>query len=105
MNSGIETTEELCAKISNSKSWVILNATECARDGELQCPYEKDTENYKLWMAVRFGKTSLQEQVLKKIPNNIEYRKMVEDQKPKCKRPVRSIIAKRAARLFIKGLK
>lgn len=105
MNSEIETTAELCLQKFKGDAWAILRATEDARDGVISCPYRKGTEEYNIWMKARWGKTSIQEEVLKKIPNNFEYRKMFEDQKPKIKPPARSTTAKRAARLFMKGLR
>jgi MinD-like ATPase involved in chromosome partitioning or flagellar assembly len=105
MEHEIQTKAELCLQLFSGKSWAVLRATEDARDGEIINPYAKGTENYDLWMEVRFGKASVQEAVLKVIPNNLEYRAMVESQKPKCKRPQRSETARHAARLFMKGLK
>lgn len=105
MSHEIETPAELCPQLFRGQSWAVLRATEDARDGEILNPYQKGTENYDIWMKTRFGKASVQEAVLKAIPNNFEYRRMVEDAKPKCTRPARSETAKHAARLFMKGMK
>lgn len=105
MNHETETPAELCPQLFKGAGWAISRATEDARDGVSVCPYKRHTAEYDIWMKVRFGKRSVQEEVLKKIPNNIEYRVMFENQKPKCKRPKRHWAAKQAARIYMQGLK